>query len=375
MNKAIVLICLVLGSFTLGVGQRADRDAMSMVDGNATNPTRALYHNLNEIAAKGVMFGHQDDLAYGVEWKDWYKRRSDVNDVCGKFPAVYGWELSKLGKDELNIDSVSFSHMKGWIKQAYKMGGVNTISWHMDNFVNGLSSWDVGDNVVSTMLPGGMNHQAYKDKLDHFAEFVNDLKVGFIFKKPIPIVFRPFHEHTGSWFWWGADFCSAEEYKEIWRFTVEYLRDEKELHNIIWAYSPDIFNSKEHYLERYPGDEWVDLLGLDDYHDVGATGNIDDLTRRLIMLVELAQEKGKVAALTETGYEAIPDPKWWTDKLLSGITADPIASKIAWALVWRNGRPDHHYAPYPGHLSAPDFIEFCNDPITIFAEDLGNMYK
>ena len=343
------------------------------VDANATKQTKALFYNLKKIAKTKTLFGHQDALAYGVNWQDWHKKRSDVKDVCGKYPAVFGWDMSKLGKYEYNIDSVNFEHMKGWIKEVYKMGGINTVSWHFDNF-HGGTSWDVGDKVVTSILPGGKNHKAYTDKLDKFANFVGDLRVGFLFKKDIPLIFRPFHEHTGSWFWWGKGHCTPEEYKQLWRFTVKYLRDEKGLHNLLYAYSPDVFENKEHYLECYPGDDYVDILGVDDYHDVGAQGNPEDLTRRLRMVVELAQEHGKVAALTETGLETIPDKKWWTDTLLYHIEKDEIASQIAWVLVWRNDSPTHHYAPFPEHSSAENFKVFCKQSTTVFEADLPNMY-
>ncbi|MEM6700321.1 MAG: glycosyl hydrolase, partial [Bacteroidota bacterium] len=154
-----------------------------------------------------------------------------------------------------------------------------------------------------------------------------------------------------------------------------YLRDEKELHNLLWAYSPDIFKNKAHYLECYPGDEYVDILGLDDYHDVGRYGKTKNLIRRLKMVVELAEERDKFAALTETGLESIPKKNWWTEKLLKNIKSDPTASKIAWMLVWRNDRPAHHYAPYPNHISEEDFIKFSEDSMMLFSEDLSSIYE
>lgn len=345
-----------------------------LVDSKATKKTRALYENLKKLSKQQILFGQQDALAYGVHWKNWHKKRSDVKDVCGQHPAVFGWDMSKLGKYPHNIDSVDFDQMKAWMKEVYKMGGVNTVSWHFDNFRGG-TSWDVDTNVVASILPNGKNHLEYLHKLDLFAAFVKDLKVGFIFKQPIPIIFRPFHEHTGSWFWWGADHCSVEAYQELWRFTVEYLRDEKGLHQIIYAYSPDVFQDKSHYLERYPGDEFVDILGLDDYHDVGLGGKLEDLTNRLRMLVEIAESKNKIAALTETGFESIPDETWWTNKLLKALKADPVATRIAWVLVWRNARTDHHYGPFSGHLSAPDFIRFSQDSLLLFEKNIPKLYQ
>lgn len=345
------------------------------IDERATKATKALYYNLHQLSGKKVLFGQEDALAYGVEWKTWHKSRSDVKDVCGMHPALVGWEMSKLGQGDYNIDSVNFQHMKNWMKEIYKMGGVNTLSWHMDNFVTGGDSWDVGEKVVKTILPGGTNHEAYKKKLDLFADYVRSLKVGFLFKKQIPIIFRPFHEHTGSWFWWGRSHCTPEEYKSLWRFSVDYLRNEKQLHNILYCYSTDIFQDEADYLEFYPGDEYVDILGMDDYHDLSVKGKSGDLVKRLRMLVQMAEVRGKVPAFSETGQEAIPEERWWTNRLLEPIKSDSIASRIAYMMVWRNARKDHHYGPYPSHQSAADFKRFSEDQWLIFEGRIPELYR
>ncbi|MEM7368527.1 MAG: glycosyl hydrolase [Bacteroidota bacterium] len=346
--------------------------AQSPIDTKATRKTRALLSNLHHFAGDRLLIGHQDDLAYGVNWER-ETGRSDVKEVCGDYPAVFGWDVSKLGQRPVNIDSVNFMDMQQWIIDVFKMGGINTISWHMDNFATGGDSWDT-TSCLPQILAGGSKHSAYVKKLDQFADFVRGLRAG-AFNRPIPIIFRPFHEHTGSWFWWGEGHRSAEQYISIWRFTVAYLRDTKKLHNILYAYSPDIFPDKKTYLSCYPGDEYVDILGVDDYHDVSSHGDPKELTRRLRMLVELAEEKGKVAALTETGRERIPYAEWWTQTLLKHIQADPVATKIAWVLLWRNDSFLHHYVPFDGHSSSRDFQRFYADPTTWFVEDLPNMYR
>ncbi|RYE14262.1 MAG: hypothetical protein EOP45_19880, partial [Sphingobacteriaceae bacterium] len=106
-------------------------------DTQATKETMALYKNLKKLAAAGkTLFGHQDDLAYGVGWK-YESGRSDIKSVTGEYPAIYGWELGNLEHDlSYNLDSVPFDAMKGFIKEAYGRGSVITISWHMDNPVN-----------------------------------------------------------------------------------------------------------------------------------------------------------------------------------------------------------------------------------------------
>lgn len=354
---------------------------MALIDPDATEKTKALYANLKRIAPEAILFGHQDALAYGVNW--WREAdRSDVKDVTGAYPAVYGWELGDLeiGAAQ-NLDRVRFDDMQHWIKLGYERGGVVTISWHMNNPVSGGNAWDTTP-AVEAILPGGTHHAWYRQALDRFADFVDGLRVGPLAwlgaGDPVPIIFRPFHEHTGSWFWWGKGHTTPEAYKQLWRFTVEYLRDEKDLHNLIYAYSTDRFGSKEQYLEHYPGDAYVDLLGFDDYHGPSSRRTLPGLTERLCMLVEMAEARGKLAALTETGSEGVKMPTWWTERLLRAITADPMARRISYVMLWRNAnvrdKPGHHYAPYAGHTSAADFIRFYQNPFVHFGDTLPDLY-
>src|SRR5690606_25469462 len=154
-------------------------------------------------------------------------------------------------------------------------------------------------------------HDDYRAKLDVVADFFKSLRAPG--GELVPVIFRPFHEHTGSWFWWGRRHATVDEFKQLWRFTVEYLRDEKDVHNALYAYSTDVFDTSEDYLERYPGDDYIDLLGFDDYHSIKSKETQDVFVKRLRMLVEMAEERGKLAAVTETGVEGVPDPTWWTD--------------------------------------------------------------
>jgi len=365
-----------------GCASTAHLPDVNLVDANADAQTQALYANLKRLAPEAVLFGHQDDLAYGVKWKR-EPGRSDVKDVAGAYPAVFGWELADLELGhEYNIDGVNFEDMKRWIKEGYTAGGVITIAWHLNNPVSGGNAWDT-TSAVHTILPGGDNHETYKTWLDTFADFVEDLKVksGFLGlgSNSIPIIFRPFHEHTGGWFWWGRGHVSPDDYKALWRFTVEYLRDEKGLHNLLYAYSPDHFTSQEEYLERYPGNDYVDIFGYDDYGSLHSDDSIGRLTDNLRKVVQMAEERDKFAALTETGLEGIPDEDWWTNRLLAAIERDPVARRIAYALVWRNAneadRPGHHYGPYAGHGSAPDFVRFYEHPFVLFADGLPNLYR
>jgi mannan endo-1,4-beta-mannosidase len=61
--------------------------------------------------------------------------------------------------------------------------------------------------------------------------------------------------------------------------------------------------------------------------------------------------------------------------VLSTLKHNASTRKASWILFWRNGRPDHFYAPYPGHPSAPDFIQFMNDSLMFSLSELPDLYK
>jgi mannan endo-1,4-beta-mannosidase len=272
--------------------------------------------------------------------------------------------------------------MLRWIKEVYDRGGINTVSWHVDNPVTGGAAWDTV-RTVALILPGGKDHANFVKKLDRVAAFLASCKSG---DTSIPIIFRPLHEHNGSWFWWGKNHCTEQEFIQLWRFTVDYLKNKKNLHHILYAISPDrsrldMKNLRKSYLYGYPGDDYVDIVGFDNYMDAGIKWNkktkeeqINDLVKGLKTISGIAREKNKVAALTETGLEGITDTKWFTEVVLNPIKANK-EIQLAYFMVWRNANEKHYYAPYPGHPSVEDFIGFYNDPYTIFEADLQNMYK
>ena len=162
----------------------------------------------------------------------------------------------------------------------------------------------------------------------------------------------------------------------MWQFTLNYLKNEKDVHHLLYAYSTDRFRSEEDYLDFYPGDDFVDILGYDDYHSIKTLDEKPELIRQLTTIVKLAEEKGKIAALSESGFETIPMDDWWTGVLLEGLTSDSTARKISYCMMWRNAWPDHHYAPYEGHPSAADFRKFKEDPYMLFLDEVPiDMYK
>lgn len=339
-------------------------------DIHASGKTVALYKNLKKSLDKGFMFGHQDDLAYGVGWK-YQSGRSDIKDVTGDYPAVYGWELGHLEIDDpINLDSVPFHTMQQLIKKGYERGGVITISWHLNNPLTGKTAWDPEPGTVASILPGGSRHELYKSWLDKLAAFMLGLKGSH--GEFIPVIFRPFHELNGNWFWWGGKHCTPEEFKQLWRFTISYLKNEKNLHHLLYAYNTDRYASREEYLAKYPGDDYVDVIGFDIYQRNSSNEKFaEDIDRMLTTLEEIAKEKNKIPALTEFGGN-LADNNWWTGTFLKALEKH----KISYVLGWRNagarpGGGSEYYVPYKGHGSAADFVKFYKAGRTLFQKDVS----
>jgi len=347
------------------------------IDKKATKETVALFNNLKKLSKNHTLFAHQHATEYGHGWSG-DENRSDVKSVCGSHPAMIGVDFSGFsGRPQEAVEREKEKVRKN-VVDTYNRGGVTTAAWHFNNPVSaGGFYWkdSVSLPAVKYIIPGGEAHEKYKAILNEIGDWAKSLKGadGTL----APVIFRPYHEFDGGWFWWGAPYCSKEEFVSLWQFTVSYLRDSLEVHNFLYAFSPDNkFNSEEQFLERYPGDEWVDMVGMDNYGDMGRDRKAPDVaSMKLKIISDYAIKKGKLAAFTETGLESIPDTTWWTETLLKVMKKDNM--QLCYVLVWRNDSrsPTHYYAPFPGHVSVPNFMEFYNDPYTLFEKDLKGIYK
>ena len=373
-NSLLTYIMLFISTIAFG----ADYDSIgdSTIVRKRSDLTQKLYDTLLSIKGNGIFFGMQHATGYGVGWQN-NNDSCDIEKVTGDYPAFAGWGASVT---DCNIaQGEGFEDARYKIKLFHDMGGFNTMEWHADNPFGGNCYWerrhDKTKDVVASILPSGEKHQEFLTQLDNIASFFNSLIDDD--GKKIPIIFRPWHEHTGAWFWWGKGNCSKEDYISLWQFTVNYLSDEKGVDNLLYAYSPAKNDSREEYLYGYPGDGYVDVLGQDNYYDLrqGAT-NMTRFVKMLETLVSIANEKKKPAALTETGAFTIdakatmPEDNWFTEKLLKLIMYNDKTRQISYAMVWRNADENHFHIPYPGHPAVPNFIDFYNHPYTIFMSDM-----
>ena len=302
-------------------------------------------------------FAHQDDPSYGHAWRVGDAEndpldRSDVQAVCGKYPSMIGFDLGEieLGGDR-NLDGVPFSLMRRAAKMEAQKGGLVTFSWHARNPLTGGDAWDISsDKAVESVLEGGENHEKFLGWLDTVAEFLRSLD-------GIPVLFRPWHENVGSWFWWGGGFCSPEQYKALWKLTYERLGG---VRNLLWVYSPNGNCGAGDYAERYPGDDCVDIVGFDSYQSgplpVSRDRYMTEMQDALAFVSRFAEEHGKLYCVSETGFESIPDPQWWTGTLLPAMEG----YNPCYVLVWRNAwdRESHYFCTFASSPDSEDFKAF-----------------
>lgn len=161
---------------------------------------------------------------------------------------------------------------------------------------------------------------------------------------------------------------------------MSYLRLTKGIHNFIYVISPqmDVAKAKNDLLFRWPGDGWVDFLGMDCYHGL----NTEAFVVNVKNLVALSKEKKKPCGVTETGLEGIQNPdgtpvkKYWTQQLLMPLTLRGISMVVMWRNAYdplQTGK--HFYAVYKGHASEADFITMYQSPLSLFSNDLPAMYQ
>ena len=383
---------------------------VKMVNENSTPETKSLFNYLKNMPDK-IMFGHQTDetgLVTGTGGG------SDTVRAVGDRPSVLATSV---------LTSVS------GIRDAYNRGQVISVEHHTTvqaGFGAGYGNTTTGDMAWGyRLMPGQAYHANLVTYLRSVANWAKTLTVSATDSTLIPVIYRPWHEHNGDWFWWNTPNTTEGEMREIFRFTVEYLRDVEGVTNFIYAFSPNgHFDSEEEYLYAYPGDEYIDLLGIDIYWDVPESNPdwFDLMIRDCQIAVNYANKTGKAAALTECGlrwdtkdgfeplgtYEGngrakgvaeletrklSEEQRTFYTTMANRILNDKVASQIAYMSVWRQGTDSnnlHFWVPFSDytaptsiqptdrrgylgdHQALSDFQEYYANPGVLFLSDTAS---
>ncbi len=262
----------------------------SLVNKNSTANTKKLYSFLKDSYGKYVITGQQCDGGInGNEFKA-------IKNLTGDYPALLGLDLMDYTPSRTAFGASS-STVERAIEFADK-GGIVTLCWHWNapteylySTANNSDGWWGGFYTKSSKfdIAKVMNGQDAKGKklLDRdIKEIAKQLKR--LEKAGVPVIWRPLHEASGGWFWWGAK--GSDAYKKLWKYLYNELTNTYGCNNLIWVYNGQS-------ADWYPGDEYVDIVGEDIY-----PGNhvYDPQVSRFKQATNYGS-KTKITALTENG--------------------------------------------------------------------------
>lgn len=355
--------------------------------------TNNLYKNLKLLSETGkIMFGMANPTTISYVGKQNNNiNKSDCKDITGSHPAFHESDFMWYNNNEYfrKIDTQA-------MKAAKERGAVIGYCWHMlGRHSNSFRSKNNNDDLSADSLLVkeivSDNNRNKNDALNWYLTQLDSIVIPIFKKLNCPIIYRPFHEMNGHWFWWGSDNCTPQEYILLFRLTVDYLRKQN-LKNLLYVWAPD----KKPDFSYYPGGSYVDIIGLDIYEPgIAYYSQSDTVLKNISTITDYASKHNKVAAITETGCRKAADgkfrypdyyPDFWTKYVLYPLLSAQETKRIAYIMSWYGSNWDDDYStemyiPYKNckrpniDKAIADFKLFYNNDATLFETDLPDLYK
>ena len=276
---------------------------------HAIKEVKNVIEYLGEIEGKGIITGQHTQT---MEQEELLK----IQKVTGKLPALCGFELLSYSPN-IKLETASAACVtevmqnRGTLNKAWEWaqkGGLITFTWHwfspLGSRDKSFYSENTDFNAERALLEDTPEHIAMCNDLDYMASLLQPFC-----EKNIPILWRPFHESEGAWFWWGAK--GTDTARELYRFMYHYYTEKYQLDNLIWVWNSPL-------AEGYVGDNYCDIISRDIYPPAYAYGyfksEYDDLKNIT------AAHKG--AALAENGI--LPNVKKLADTKVPWL----------WYMIW-----------------------------------------
>ena len=228
--------------------------AAEPADTNANPKVRAILNYFHELAGKRdgrrILSGQFSDFGNGANLRIMER----IHESTGHWPALVGVDYADFGRGGLTYKVPNQVAIDYW-----RQGGLVTVMAHMYNPANpkGGGLRDKGVKIGDLLQTGTETHERWMKQLDLIAEGLQELK-----DAGVVVLWRPFHEMNGGWFWWGAQ--DPAKFIEVWRHMFDYFTRTKHLDNLLWVYGP---NHGANTAKYYAGDRYVDLVGIDAYTD------------------------------------------------------------------------------------------------------------
>ena len=263
------------------------------VNKNATPEAKALLEYLYSIEGEKIISGH---CASGKNFNQWHNY---IENLTGRSPAIWGSGFGNYYKKG-HADSVVQEAVR-----RYREGYIITLMWHTGRPQdNPPFDWKTSTQGEMTdtewkelTTPGTALNMKWEARVDSIAIYLKKLK-----DAKVPVLWRPYHEMNGIWFWWG-DKKGEDGFVKLWKMMYDRFVNYHNLDNLIWVWNANAPRERKNdeaydYELFFPGIEYVDVLAADVYHNDYKQSHHDDL---------LKLGKGKVIALGEVGE--VPSPE------------------------------------------------------------------
>ena len=286
------------------------------VNAKASQEVHQVLQYLASLYGEFIISGQQD-----LTWYDEVDMAERVFADTDKYPAIMGYDFMNYHRP--GIDEGNGLHQVEEAIAHWQRGGLITFCWHWRD----PSLETIAFYTRSTDFRIDLDDPTVREQLIHdIDQIATDLKR--LEHAGVPVLWRPLHEASGGWFWWGAS--GPEAYIGLWRLMYERLTHHHGLNHLIWVY-----NAQD--LDWYPGDAYVDIVGEDVYARARLNGKPDFSSQRKRFL-EAARTPGtpKIVALTENG--TIPDPNamiadgaMWSYFVTWNDVIDPSVKESFWS--------------------------------------------
>lgn len=227
-----------------------DKEILHNYDGNLSNENsignaKKLYQYLQSIEGKSCLTGQQE--SYWIDGPDY--EINYIEQHTGKAPAIRGLDFIAATFEDVTERALAW----------HEEGGIVTISWHTGiDFCSAFDESKADDlNWEEAFTVGTDTYNALLEGMDRAVPYLKELE-----DAGVPVLWRPFHEMDGGWFWWSRG--GADNFVKLWQLMYSRYTDYWELDNLIWvlAYSNNTETDKRLW---YPGDDYVDIVGADSY--------------------------------------------------------------------------------------------------------------
>jgi len=213
---------------------------------NADEGAVKLYKYIASQSGRKILSGQQESTWMGSEDYEFLY----LTEKTGQLPVIRGFDYMNDDFEGVNERAVKW----------HEKGGIVTVCWHCGSDFSGEWKDAMEDTVPDweKMLTEGT--EEYNNMIAGMDKAARALKQ--LEDKGVPVLWRPFHEFDGTWFWWGK--CAPEQFVTMWRIMYDRYTNHWELNNLIWVlgFSDQGTDSEA----RYVGDGYCDIIGADTYH-------------------------------------------------------------------------------------------------------------